>query len=94
MPAYTLFVQTNRQATVMAVTQGLRLWTRNGMEGKPKEKPDRIRKGRNRTRDIRDACEICMGTATVAVGFGRTVGPAVSALDSSFLGLPNFVPFY
>lgn len=32
MPAYTLFVQTNRQTTVMAVTQGMRL-SRN-KEGK------------------------------------------------------------
>lgn len=46
------------------------------------------------TVEARDACEICMGTATVAV-LGWLVGlSAVPALDSSFVGVPNFVLFY
>lgn len=46
------------------------------------------------TPEARDACEICMGTATVAVA-GWLVGlSAVPALDSSFVGVPNFVLFY
>lgn len=91
MPAYTLFVQTNRQATVMAVTQGMRLCSgRGGRRGDRVPVRSRAKtrdaRGSGRLRNLHGNCDSCR---CWLVGLS-----AVPALDSSFVGVPNFVLLY
>lgn len=69
----------------MAVTQGMRL-SGKSIEGIAKGKPDRIPKGEARPETL--------GTLAKFAWELRQLLWVCPALDSSFVGLPNFVPFY
>lgn len=71
----------------MAVTQGMRL-SGKSIEGIAKGKPDRIPRGKTGPETLGTLAKFAWELRQLLWVW------SVPALDSSFVGLPNFVPFY